>query len=136
MRLPQGASNMMTEDRSLKRLRKKARKGMRGWPVATIAFYGPNLSQVTKVAVGIVPFETEDVTAMRDWQVDHGDVRTDSGIAQEILEFIEKHGALSVVMTDGIIGCPHQEGIDYEGEWCPVCEFWHGRDRFTGQRIH
>jgi hypothetical protein len=136
MGLTQGASNMMTEDRSLKRLRKKARKGMRGWPVATIAFYGPNLSQATKVAVGIVPFENEDVTAMRDWKVDHGDVRTDSGIAQEILEFIEKHGALSVVMTDGIIGCPHQEGIDYEGEWCPVCEFWHGRDRFTGQRLH
>ena len=127
---------MMTEDRSLKRLHKKARKGMRGWPVATIAFYGPNLSQATKVAVGIVPFENEDVTAMRDWKVDHGDVRTDSGIAQEILEFIEKHGALSVVMTDGIIGCPHQEGIDYEGEWCPVCDFWHGRDRFTGQRLH
>jgi len=97
------------EDRSLKRLRKKARKGMRGWPVATIAFYGPNLSQATKVAVGI---------------------------ASEILEFIEKHGARSVVMTGGIIGCPHQEGIDYEGEWCPVCEFWHGRDRFTGQRLH
>jgi len=127
---------MMMEDRSLKRLRKKARKGMRGWPVATIAFYGPNLSQATKVAVGIVPFENEDVVAMRDWKVDHGDVRADSGIAQEILEFIEKHGALSVVMTDGIIGCPHQEGIDYEGEWCPVCDFWHGRDRFTGQRLH
>jgi hypothetical protein len=127
---------MMTEDRSLKRLHKKARKGMRGWPVATIAFYGPNLSQATKVAVGIVPFKNEDVAAMRDWKVDHGDVRADSGIAQEILEFIEKHGALSVVMTDGIIGCPHQEGIDYEGEWCPVCDFWHGRDRFTGQRIH
>jgi hypothetical protein len=38
---------------------------------------------------------------------------------------------LSVAMTDGIIGCPHQEGIDYEGEWCPLCEFWPGRDRFN-----
>src|SRR6266567_1840202 len=35
----------MMEDRFLKRLRKKARKGLRGWPIATIAFYGPNLSQ-------------------------------------------------------------------------------------------
>src|SRR5215470_8997996 len=100
----------MLEDRFLKRLSKKARRGLRGWPVATIAFYGPNLSQATKVAVGIVPFENDDVTAMRDWKVEHGDVRTDSGIAREILEFIEKHGALSVVMTGGIIGCPHQEG--------------------------
>jgi hypothetical protein len=111
---------MTMEDRSLKRLRKKARKGMRGWPVATIAFYGPNLSQATKVAVGIVPFENAEVAEMRDWKVDHGDIRGDAGVAREILEFLEKQGVLSVAMTDGIIGCPHQEGIDYEDEWCPV----------------
>src|SRR5580693_6403388 len=54
----------------------------------------------------------------------------------DILEFIEEHQVRSVAITDGIIGCPHQEGIDYEGEWCPLCEFWHGRDRFAGQRVH
>jgi hypothetical protein len=120
----------------LKRLRKKARKGLRGWPIATIAFYGPNLSQATKVTVGIVPSENAEVEELRGWKVDCGDIRADPGIAREILEFIEKHRVLSVAMTDGVIGCPHQEGIDYEGEWCPVCEFWHGRDRFTGQRVH
>ena len=125
----------MMEDRSLKRLRKKARRGMRGWPAATIAFYGPNLSQATKVAVGIVPRENAEPAEMRDWQVDLGDVRNDAGIVREILEFMEKHGVLSVAMTGGIIGCPHQEGIDYEGEWCPVCDFWRGRDRFTGQMV-
>jgi hypothetical protein len=124
------------EDRSLKRLRKKTRKGMRGWPAATIAFYGPNLSQATKVAVGIVPSENAEIAEMRDWRVDHGDIRADPRIAQEILEFMDRHGVLSVAMTDGIIGCPHQEGIDYEGEWCPLCVFWRGRDRFTGQRVH
>jgi hypothetical protein len=126
---------MMLEDRFLKRLHKKARKGMRGWPVATIAFYGPNLSQATKVAVGIVPSENAEVKTMRDWKVERGDVRTDPGIAREILEFIQEQGALSVAMAGGIIGCPHQEGIDYQGEWCPVCTFWHGRDRFTGKMI-
>ena len=111
-------------------------EGLRGWPIATIAFYGPNLSQATKVAVGIVPSENAAVEELRDWKVDRGDIRADPGIAREILEFIEKHQVRSVAMSDGIIGCPHQEGIDYEGEWCPVCEFWHGRDRFTGQRVH
>jgi hypothetical protein len=125
----------MSEDRFLKRLHKKARKGMRGWPVATIAFYGPNLSQATKVAVGIVPSENAEVKTMRDWKVERGDVRTDPGIAREILEFIQEQGALSVAMAGGIIGCPHQQGIDYEGEWCPVCEFWRGRDRFTGKMM-
>jgi hypothetical protein len=126
----------MRDEQYLKRLRKKSKKGMRGWPVATIAFYGPDLSRASKVTVGIVPAENTDVTAMYDWKLEKGDVRTHPGIAAEILDFIEQHGALSVVMTDGIIGCPHQEGIDYEGEWCPVCDFWRGRDRFTGQMIN
>jgi hypothetical protein len=124
------------EDRFLKRLRKKARRGLRGWPLATIAFYGPNLNQATKVAVGIVPAENAEVAALRDWKVDRGDIRTDPGIAREIVEFIDEHQVLSVAMTEGIIGCPHQQGIDYEGEWCPVCVFWRGRDRFTGERMH
>ena len=71
------------EDRFLKRLRKKARKGMRGWPIATIAFYGPNLSQATKVAVGIVPSENAGVKELRDWKVDRGDIRADPGIARD-----------------------------------------------------
>ena len=126
----------MVENRFLKRLRKKARKGLRGWPIATIAFYGPNLSQATKAAVGIVPSENAEAEELRAWKVDHGDIRSDPGIDLEIFEFIEEYQVRSVAISDGIIGCPHQEGIDYEGEWCPVCEFWHGRDRFTGQRVH
>ena len=125
----------MMDDRFLKRLHKKARKGLRGWPVATVAFYGPDLSRASKVAVGIVPAADAEANPMRDWKVDHGDVRRDAAVAREILEFIEEHGALSVVITDRIIGCPHQEGIDYEGEYCPVCEFWRGRDRFTGKMV-
>ena len=63
-------SKVMTEDRFLRRLRKKARKGLRGWPIATIAFYGPNLSQATKVVVGIMPSENAEVEELRDWKVE------------------------------------------------------------------
>src|SRR5258706_6437388 len=101
--------------------------------MATIAYYGPNLSESRKVALRIVQTDVAEVKDLRDWKVDNGHIRADPAIACEILEFMEKHGVLSVAMTDTIIGCPHQEGIDYEGEWCPVCEFWHGRDRFSGQ---
>jgi len=104
----------MVEDRFLKRLRKKARKGLRGWPIATVAFYGPNLHQATKAAVGIVPSENAEVEELRAWLVDRSDIRSDPGIAREILEFIEEHQVRSVAITDGIIGCPHQQGIDYE----------------------
>ena len=95
------------EDRFLKRLRKKARKGLRGWPTATVAFYGPNLSQATKAAVAIVPSENAEVEELRDWKVDHGDIRSDPDIAREILGFIEEHHVRSVAISDGIIGCPH-----------------------------
>ena len=126
---------MPTTDRLLKRLMKNAKRGMRGWPVATVAFYGPNLTRATKVAVGIIPSEGAEPTEMRDWSVETGDVRNDLDVAGEILDLIESQGVLSIVMTDGIMGCPHQEGIDYEGEWCPSpdCAFWYGRDRFTGK---
>jgi hypothetical protein len=67
----------MVEDRFLKRLRKKARKRLRGWPIATIAFYGPNLHQATKAAVGIVPSENAEVEELRAWIVDRGDIRDD-----------------------------------------------------------
>jgi hypothetical protein len=62
--------------RLLKRL-KKAKRGMRGWPVATIAFYGPDLNRATKVAVGIVPAEDAEPSEMRNWKVETGDARTD-----------------------------------------------------------
>jgi hypothetical protein len=127
----------MERERLLKRLRKKAKRGMRGWPVATIAFYGPDLSRATKVAVAIVPAEDAEPAEMLDWSVETGDVRNDLAVLGELLGFIESQGALTVIIADGIMGCPHQEGIDYHGEFCPnpACAFWHGRDRFTGKMI-
>ena len=62
----------MTDNRFLKRLRKKAKKGLRGWPLATIAFYGPNLSQATKTVVDIIPSEKAEAEEMRDWHVLRG----------------------------------------------------------------
>jgi hypothetical protein len=122
-------------DKFQKRLSKKSRKGFRGWPVATIAFYGPDINRASKVTVGIIHTEAGEAEEMRSWHSDATDVRIDGVISQEIVEFIDYHGAKSVSMVDGIIGCPHQEGIDYDGDCCPVCDFWKGRDRFTGKRL-
>jgi hypothetical protein len=125
----------MKDERFLKRLGKKAKKGQRGWPVATVAFYGPDASRATKVVVAIVPSQDAETQVLHTWKTKAGDIRHDVGVAREILEFIEERGGRSVVMTDGIIGCPHQQGVDYDGEWCPVCEYWRRRDRWTGKMI-
>jgi len=64
------------------------------------------------------------------WFAEEGDVRTDPAVGSDILGFVRDHGAKSVVMTDRIIGCPHEEGVDYpEGQACPQCPFWAHRDR-------
>jgi hypothetical protein len=118
------------------RLEKKARRGQRGYPVATVAFYGPDASRASKVAVGILPTENGDVTELRKWSSDTADVRRDAKIGAEILAFIEEYGAKTVAMSPGIIGCPHEEGPDYpEGEVCPMCPYWAMRDRWTGEEL-
>ena len=119
-------------------LEKKARRGFRGYPVATVAYYGPDDKRATKVAVGIVTGENEeDVITVERWVSENRDVRFDHSLHTEILAFIRKHQVRSVVITDGIIGCPHEEGIDYpDGENCPQCPFWANRDRWTGEMIH
>src|SRR5262249_49096497 len=109
----------LMKDQVFKRLSKKSKKGMRGWPIATIAYYGPDASRATKVVVSVIPNEHMEPGEMRDWQIVHGDVRKKPEIAAEMLLFMETNGAKSVVLTDGLLGCPHQEGIDYEGEYCP-----------------
>ncbi len=117
-------------------LKKKAKRGFRGYPVATIAFYGPDDRLATKVAVGIVADESDEVVQLERWFSEESDVRLDPDILQMITEFIRLHGACTVVMTDGIIGCIHEEGIDYpDGEHCPKCPYWAGRDRFTHELI-
>ena len=119
--------------RSRKWLAKKARLGFRGFPIGTIAYYGPDDERASKIAVGIVMADDEDVEFMERWTTDTTDARTDAVIADEMVVFLRGHNARSIILTDRIIGCPHEEGIDYPvGEACPRCPFWADRDRWEG----
>lgn len=118
------------------KLKKKAKQGFQGYPVATITYYGPDDRQASKVAVGIILEEGGAVAFLERWSNEIRDIRLDPEANEEIVRFISKHGAKSVVMADRILGCPHEEGKDYpEGEKCPKCSYWAIRDRFTGEII-
>ena len=118
-------------------LEKRARRGFRGYPVATVAFYGPNDKHATKVAVGIVRGEGVEADPLERWFSEQRDARSDPDIASRIGAFIETHAAKSVVLVDRIIGCPHEEGVDYPvGAACPQCPFWVNRDRWSGELFH
>ncbi len=117
-------------------LEKQSRRGFRGYPVATVAFYGPDDGRATKVAVGIVRAEGAEPDPLERWVSKETDARSDVAITRQIGEFIATHSAKSVVLVDRIIGCPHEERIDYpEGAACPQCPFWANRDRWSGELL-
>jgi len=128
---------MKLRPRTKNPLLKRARKGFRGYPVATIAFYGPDDQQATKVAVGIVNREGAEPDVLERWYAEDEDLRSNEETTRQIHAFLREHNVISVAMVDRIIGCPHEEGVDYpDGGDCPQCPFWHTRDRFTGETIH
>ncbi len=108
-------------------LDKHAKKGFQGYPIATVAFYGENDQYATKVAVGIINEKKEVVLLERWFSSDYEDVdvRYGSVIIQRVLNFIKDQNAQTVVISDGIIGCPHEAGKDYpKGSICTTCQFW------------
>jgi hypothetical protein len=123
--------------RPVSRLKKKAQRGFRGYPVATIAFYGPTAELATKIAVSVVSDERNEPGLLERWFAEQGDIRRDPVVEEKLMSFLREHQIRSVAMADRIIGCPHEEGIDYpEGQFCPQCPFWAGRDRFTHELLH
>jgi hypothetical protein len=101
------------------------RRGAIKYPIATVAHYGPDNKTVTKIAVGII--EAEDAEPILERWVGP-DVTTNPEVAAQIAGFIAAHGVQQVAMTDGVLGCPHEEGIDFpNGQECPHCPFWRGK---------
>lgn len=95
-------------------------------PVATVAYYGPDEKTPVKVAVGIITEWDKEPSELERWW--GKDVAHDPTIQKEIADFIRIHGSKRVVITDGIIGCPHEKGLDFPvGEDCPFCHFWRGK---------
>jgi hypothetical protein len=127
---------MSSKRKHITSIHKKAKRGFMGYPIGTIAFYGPDAYRASKVTVGIVEDETGNAIKIKRWNSEKVDVRIDAAIIKSIEKFIRENEVRSVAMTDRIIGCPHEEGIDYpEGQVCPECPYWANRDRFTGEKI-
>jgi hypothetical protein len=73
---------------------------------------------------------------MHTWTIHGVDVRRDPTIAAAVATFLQQHGVKQSVTSDRIIGCPHEEGIDYPmGRICPRCPFWAGIDRFSHEPV-
>ena len=92
------------------------------FPVGTLVYFGSDDSTVTRIAAIIIPDPGLD-PVIHTWS--GLSISTDPQAVREIGEFFQYHKVISVVMTEGVVGCPHDEGIDYPfGSECPHCPFW------------
>lgn len=99
--------------------------------------YGPDNTRATKLVVAI--FKTpasRTADELHRWYITEGDVRKDPGIAADVAAFAKQLGVKDTTAYDRIVGCPHEEGVDYPmGRTCPLCPFWANLDRFTHEPI-
>jgi hypothetical protein len=121
----------------MKRVSRERASARGRYPLVTIATYGPDNGLATKLVASVLERPGQrDPFAARTWTTHAVDVRHDLTIASEVAAFLHEHGVKERVTTDRIIGCPHEEGIDYPmGRICPRCPFWAGLDRFTHEPI-
>lgn len=98
------------------------------YPIATVSFYGTDKEKATKVVVGIVPDPASGVQELKKWFANEGeDLFRTERVLSEVLQFIREKNIGSVAMADGLMGCPHEEVIDYpRGTDCPQCPAWVG----------
>jgi hypothetical protein len=98
--------------------------GQPRFPIGTVALYGPDDKTTTKVAAGVIRHEGAE-PILRRWM--GTDVTTSPKVQQEVREFFEQHGVRSVGMSEGNLGCPHEEGEDFPGRGLPVLPVLEGQ---------
>lgn len=95
------------------------------FPLGTLALYGPDDKRTTKMAAAVFLRDGTQVILER-WVASA--ITTNPKIQKEIEAFFKKHGVKSIAISDGNMGCPHEEGKDFpQGEDCPFCPFWKGK---------
>ena len=102
------------------------------YPLGTLIAYGPTRARATKFVGSVIAAPDSEPVALKRWFVSKGDIRNDAEIAEEITAFFKAHKTRETIIGDRILGCPHEEGVDYPlGKTCPECQFWAETDRFT-----
>ncbi len=94
-------------------------------PIGTVAFYGPDDKTTTKIVAGVIQRPGAE-PILRRWVGTH--IKDNPKVRRELGEFFKHHKVERISMSDGNMGCPHEEGPDFpHGEDCPFCPFWAGK---------
>ncbi len=102
----------------------KLLRSNKDFPIAAIAYYGPDDRTATKTVVAIID-GNQNILESENWTVNEGDIRFNQEINHRIASFISARTVKKVVIAEGILGCPHTMGVDYPAdEDCPYCPYW------------
>lgn len=112
------------------------RRNLGDYPIGTIAYYGPDNTLATKLVAAVVNAPGAEPGPLHRWITQAGDVRRDAATTAAVRAFFQEQGVKHTVSSERIIGCPHEEGVDYpKGGVCPHCPFWQHHDRFTHELL-
>jgi len=92
------------------------------FPYGTLVYFGPDDTNVTKI-VSVVIQSQDSSPILESWS--DPEIMSNQNVLSEVGQFFIKYQVDNIIMTHGIVGCPHIEGVDYTtGEDCPHCPFW------------
>jgi hypothetical protein len=112
---------MLQDTKLLNQLRKVLQK-KKNFPIGTLVSFGPDDVTITKIVAVVIPSQ-DSSPILKSWS--SPEISTDPKTAAEIGQFFQNNEVVEVVMTDGVVGCPHEEGVDFPiGDDCPHCPFW------------
>ena len=99
--------------KSITWLRKFVARGDKGYPVATLAFYGPDDKKASKAVLGIFAAKGDE-PQLHKWfrESTEADLRYDTKLQNTWIEILRREGVRSLAMMEEINGCPHEEGVD------------------------
>ena len=80
------------------------------FPIGTVAFYGPDDRVTTKITAGVITHLGAE-PILRRWM--GTGIKDNARVHREMREFFQEYGVQNVGMSDGNLGCPHEEGEDF-----------------------
>ena len=90
----------MNLDKSTKLIAKKVKKGFRGYPQISIAYFGDSVSCATEVVIGFI---SEEGAAVQEQKFScEYDARKDETIQTTLLKIIERADAKTVIEIAGV----------------------------------
>ncbi len=90
----------MNLDKSKKRIAKRVKMGFQGYPTITLAYHGPNTELADQVSVQFVLDDGAEAQFERFTSKE--DVRHDDVIQSSLVKIIERSGAKTVTLVEGI----------------------------------